>query len=181
MSGNVQCGYLGLPLSDFWAICWLVMLWRKLFGDVTEFGATGYDFISKQHVEVESVRSIWMGFPCKDVSSLCPRRVEHRANIAAGELSLSTKTGNVFENGVLKYVTQHGEQLRVLILENVLGLAQSPGEVSPLDVCISKLRELNWYSVVFVLRPDNFGFPQTRHSHLDSPWQDVMSAVSRGL
>jgi hypothetical protein len=134
----------------------------KLFGDCTSLHQVAYDYIARDQVVVDDVMMFWMGFPCKDVSSLCPSRATHRAAFADGDMSQAPKTGGVFKNGVLAYLRQHGSSMRVLILENVMGLAQCSGDVSPLDVCIAELRGLGLHCIVFKLQPNDFGFPQSR-------------------
>ena len=140
----------------------LIAFLGKLFGDCTSLHQVAYDYISRDQVVVDDVMMFWMGFPCKDVSSLCPSRATHRAAFADGDMSQAPKTGGVFKNGVLAYLRQHGSSMRVLILENVMGLAQCSGDVSPLDVCIAELRGFGLHCIVFKLQPNDFGFPQSR-------------------
>ena len=97
----------------------------KLFEDCRCFkGAEGKCFIAGggKRQPIDAVQYMFMGFPCKDVSSLNTNQRKHRDAIAQGKWCQAEKTGGVFVHGVLPYVTNHGSQLRALILENVLGL-----------------------------------------------------------
>ena len=97
----------------------------KLFEDCRCFkGAEGKCFIAGggKRQPIDAVQYMLMGFPCKDVSSLNTNQRKHRDAIAQGKWCQAEKTGGVFVHGVLPYVTNHGSQLRALILENVLGL-----------------------------------------------------------
>ena len=131
----------------------------KLFGDCTELGETAYDHISKQHVPVDDVEWLFMGFPCKDVSSLCEKRAEHR-DAFAEDMTKSPQTGVVFKDGVLRYVKEHGSQLQAVLLENVLGLAV--GSPSPLDTCVAELHAAGMQTFVYNLSPLDLGFPIAR-------------------
>jgi hypothetical protein len=137
---------------------------NMLFGNCTDLGATAYDFLAKKHQAVPSVSLMWMGFPCKDVSSLCQNRSSHREAMANGDLGHAAQTGGVFRDGVLAYIDSHGEALQALVLENVMGLAHgsSTSPNSPLDVCVQCLRERGLHVVILELGPSDFGWPQSR-------------------
>ena len=82
--------------------------WRV--GDLTELGATAYDYNSKQHVPVDDVEVLLMGFPCKGVPSLCQDRAQHRQAFAE-DMRKSPQAGKVFKDGVLRYVKERRSQL----------------------------------------------------------------------
>ena len=83
---------------------------KCLFGDCTTLhDMTSYDYISKRRVLVPEVQWMFMGFQCKDVSTLNPKQVELRQAFE-NDMTLATKTGKVFKDGVIAYAREHGRR-----------------------------------------------------------------------
>lgn len=105
------------------------------------------------------------GFPCTDASNLnsCSSSSNNRGCIADGSL----RTGAVFRN-ILKLL-QSKRQTKLLLLENVAGLAKRPmrdgAAIGPSNLAaVMYLAEVEagFHLKVFQLTPTDFGVPQAR-------------------
>jgi len=106
------------------------------------------------------------GFPCTDVSSLhsASGSSEHRSCMINGSLN----TGNCFHGIVAWLQSPNGQLNEILILENVVGLADKDKDtgISNLQVLVDIFtRQLTSPYFVFVvcLCPTMFGYPEHRH------------------
>ena len=110
-----------------------------LFADATQLPEQAYDHVTRSHQVVADVDTFVAGFPCKDVSSLNMNQTRLRADFLR-DMNLSSKTGTVFKDGVCKYIRTHGTPLKLVGLENAMGL--NAGKPSPLDLCCQALEDL---------------------------------------
>ena len=102
------------------------------------------------------------GFPCKAASLLNTQAASDANRTCISQKSDST--GSVFAY-LMDMLEMHGHRLRMLLLENVLGLATPPrhGGPSNLDMVIQQLSQrLSMHIKAWHLDPRDFGTPQSR-------------------
>ena len=86
------------------------------------------DVLSGLDKKVPNVNVLWAGFPCQDVSFQSQISKEARLAQLEAVMQGRLRTGSVFLDGIKAYIENHGKAksvrvLRVVLLENVLGLA----------------------------------------------------------
>ena len=114
-----------------------------------------------------SGRLLYAGFPCTDASTLNPYAGTDKNKSCVEGASLHT--GAVFQ-GILNFMASpHGQELELIVLENVRNLDavkvdpnSADGVTSNLRACIRKLHEHDAFVMVFELDPRLFGTPQMR-------------------
>lgn len=127
-----------------------------VFGDVRAMSERGFDFKTQAWQDIPQAELLYAGFPCTDVSSLNPHAAKHGEVVKQAARS----TGSVFHS-VLRQA-EDDPDLRVLVLENVMGLAAGGGPLSNLQECLRLLRR-KFVTRVFQLNPkEHFGWPVSR-------------------
>lgn len=135
---------------------------QHLFADVRCLGeSTALDVVkadtSGVQAEVPGADELFAGFPCTDVSSLNPysKTEANRQTVACDSL----RTGTCFR-GIGRWAARHRPKL--MLLENVMGLAAPGPQGSNLNVCIEVLESIGYCVRVYKLSPTLFGWPQRR-------------------
>ena len=144
--------------------------------DLKEKKAISYHMQNTKHIAkaVPETEVKFMGFPCKDVSTLNKNRKDMADVVEQG----GSKTGSAFQGG-LDCIDKHGDKLIIIFLENVLGLHQKTqdNKLSNLEVCQLELKKRNFASFVLQLDPrcvagcqsrGRFWIPCVRISFLES-------------
>ena len=146
---------------------------EKVFPDIPCLFAEVQDLIEKKAIShhkgnkqqipkmVPGVHIAFIGFPCKDVSSLNANRKHHANVVAEG----GSKTGSALQ-GSLDYIDVHGDELLIVFLENVLGLHQrklgGSDKWSNLEVCCAEMKKRNFVCFVLQLDPRSVAGCQSR-------------------
>lgn len=148
---------------------------RALFGDVRELkGADAVDYLkgdsakkSKHRTKVPDVNVLISGFPCKSVSSLNSQRAFNRSVVK----DHAGNTGSAF-GGLVDFLKEHGDGVRMVLFENVVGLAAPPNDettgerlppkMSNLAQCMTEMETLGYFGVVVKLDPRLYASPQSR-------------------
>ncbi len=131
---------------------------KSLFVDVRDMVFGSAATVAGSHEAVPSCEVLFAGFPCTDVSALNSNKQEHRSIIA----SAGRSTGSCFE-AIIGHVQRH-RHVAMVILENVLGLAQPPPlESTNYAACVRRLRSEGFLVTAWTLCPTLFGVPQQRN------------------
>lgn len=163
-----------------------------LFGDAKVLadsavakGIQGHDLLTNEQVIAGEPCVLVAGFPCQDVSMLNPHSKNNRCVIKQAD----KRTGTIF-NYLMDFVEKVKQQrdagehtsLRVVLLENVMGLAVAPPGIdhstnmpyySNLDYCMLMARGAGLAMFSFALDPELFGIPVS--------WLSCKSSVSQAL
>ena len=127
---------------------------RQLFCSVHDIkGTHAKNLLTDAFVSIAGGMIVIAGFPCTDISSLNCAAKRNRGTVRRGNL----RTGSCLHS-ILAYVAAHSDEVRILILENVKGLAGKD-----LNALKYLLRKIGFEAMVWVLNPRlHFGIPQNR-------------------
>lgn len=135
-----------------------------IFEDTVLLGeGIGIDLASGKRVPcaIPSVHILVGGFPCTDVSPLNSKASStgNSSCISSGSLS----TGSCFQ-GILSYIRRHAAEIKVVVLENVIGLLRRPNRAraSNAAVVMKSLTDEGFMMKLWILNPQMFGAPQHR-------------------
>ena len=135
---------------------------QKMFGDIQDLGETkAHNYISGDMEEVPSAEVVFIGFSCKSASSMNGDRATLCLEMAGSNWKQAGSTGHTLD-GFFRWLQRHKASVRIIIMENVLGLLWHTPMGRPIDALIARLAEHGFKLGYEVLNACDYSLPQRR-------------------